>query len=235
MVFCWMKNEEDMVPFFLRHYAFADKLVVWDNESTDGTRAALEKDPRVEVREWATGGEMKDLELARMKSEEYRRTGPGWKIIVDADEFLWHSQIRRLLEWYDSMGVTVPTTIGYDMVAQAMPKDDGQSLLTDLVREGVTNPLWNKPCLLRGDQVTVTYWPGAHKVSAASGKMMSATGDGLKLLHYRYMGLERTVRKAKEYRQSMENVVGRMGEDNCNVEMQVDRWHHRWLNRQKVI
>jgi len=235
MVFCWMKNEEDMVPFFLRHYAFADKLVVWDNESTDGTRAALEKDSRVEVREWATGGEMRDLELARMKSEEYRRTGPGWKIIVDADEFLWHPQIRRLFEWYDSVGVTVPATTGYDMVSVDMPNDDGKSLLTDLVKTGVPNPLWNKPCVVRGDQVNVTYWPGAHKVDKVSGRVMSATGDELKLLHYRYMGMERTARKAQEYRQSQENVVGRMGEDNCNVGVQVGRWRHRWLNRQKVI
>ena len=93
-VLSWMRNEEDIVPFFLRHYHFADEIIVWDNESTDRTKDILAKDKRVDIREWKTGGEMRDLELTKMKSEEYRKTGEGWKFIVDADEFAWHPNMR---------------------------------------------------------------------------------------------------------------------------------------------
>jgi hypothetical protein len=232
-VLTWMRNEVDMAPFFLRHYAFADRIIAWDNESTDGTRDVLRSDPRVEVRDWVTGGVMDDTELTRMKNEEYRKTGPGWKMVVDADEFLWHPDIRGLLAKYDDEGVTMPRVEGFDMVSQSMPEDDGLSQITEFEKIGCPNTLYNKFCVFR-ECVDVAYWHGAHRLMSTRWAVFSEKTE-LKLLHYRYMSIDRTARKAMEYKQSPGNVAGEMGLDNCNVEMQLERWRSRWESRVRVI
>ena len=233
-VLTWMRNEADMVPFFLRHYSFADRIIAWDNESTDDTRRLLESDPRVEVREWRTGGVMRDPELRDMKSGEYRATGEGWKIVVDADEFLWHPDVPGLLAAYDKVGITIPRVTGYDMVCDRMPVDDGSSRLTDLAKEGCRNEMYDKFCVFR-ECVDVRYDYGAHRLAYAGGRSVCAERADLKLLHYRYMSMERTMRRAAEYRQSPENVEGGMGWDNGDVRIQGARWVARWASRTKVI
>ena len=229
-----MRNEEDMIPFFLRHYSFANKLIVWDNESTDGTRKILESDPRVEVRDWMTHGKMRDLELTRMKSHEYRSTGPGWKMIVDADEFVWHRDMRKYLEMCDRVGITVPQVVGYDMVSDSMPKDDGVSLMTDIVRDGVRSQRYDKACVLR-DCVEIEYGPGCHGFLSFKGRAIVSSDQDLKLLHYRYLSKERVERKAKEYKPSEENLRYGFGTENHDVGLMVSRWEEIWKSKGRVI
>lgn len=235
-VFSWMRNEEDILPFFLRHYSFANRLIVWDNESTDRTREILKADPRVEVRDWITGGEMRDLELMKMKSNEYRNTGDGWKIIVDADEFVWHPSIgvNIYLEMCDGRGITIPQIMGYDMVSDLMPVDDGKSLLVDLVKDGIRSVRYDKVCVIR-DCVNIEYGPGCHGYLGASGRMMASREMDLRLLHYRYLSKERVVRKAVEYKPSEDNRKYGMGVENNNVEEMSKRWEEAWSNKERVI
>lgn len=232
-VLSWMKNEADMVPFFLRHYHFADEIIVWDNESEDDTRELLLKDPRVQVRDWITGGEMRDVELTEMKSMEYRKTGEGWKFVVDADEFVWHPDMRGFLSMCDGVGVTVPTTEGFDMISDFMPVDDGKSQLKDLVRTGVPCPLYCKACVLRHTAL-VRYGHGSHFM--ASGQGVTGTDRPyLKLLHYRYLSRQRVMRKAFEYKQSPENVAMQAGKENCDVNLMLFRYEERWKLKREVL
>lgn len=233
-VLSWMRNEEDLVPFFLRHYHFADEIIVWDNESTDGTRDALARDGRVEIREWKTEGEMRDHELTRMKSEEYRKTGLGWKFIVDADEFAWHPSMRWLLEQYDRVGITIARTDGFDMVCGMMPRDDGETQLSEVVKTGVPSEPYSKMCVIR-DCVSVRYWHGAHKIVESEGRSLVSRDADIKLLHYRYLSLERVLRKAREYVPSEENKRMGLGHDNSRPDIMTARFNQCWRQRRIVI
>ena len=47
-------NEQEMLPYFLNHYSkMVDKIVVYDNQSTDNSRQILEsfKDPKFNKKE----------------------------------------------------------------------------------------------------------------------------------------------------------------------------------------
>ena len=48
---CW--NEADLLPFFFRHYdGWVDRFVIYDNGSSDQSRALLQQHPKVEVRDF---------------------------------------------------------------------------------------------------------------------------------------------------------------------------------------
>jgi hypothetical protein len=232
-VFTWVKNEADIVPFFLRHYSFADKIIAWDNESTDDTRSILKSDSRVEVRDWVTGG-MNDFELAQMKSEAYRDTGEGWKIVVDVDEFLWHPDIRALLNEYDAKGITVPGVKGRSMVSKEMPVNDGKSLLTDLVKDGIPDPWYSKFCIFR-ECVQVEYHLGAHQLKSITGRIVKAEKKDFLLLHFKHLSLERVIRKAKNFTLSEANIKAGIAYDNWNPVLMAERWNRDWNNKGKVI
>ena len=229
-VLSWMKNEEDILPFFLRHYSFADRIIVWDNGSTDRTRAILGAHPKVSVREWATGGEMRDLELTHMKSEEYRHTGPGWKIVVDADEFLWARDIRAVLERCERKGIRMPMTVGFDMVADTMPKDDGMTPLTSLVKFGAHSPSYSKFCLFQ-NSVDIRFTHGAHACKVR-GKVRTGSHGYLFLLHYRWMGLDRILERGRRAVLSADNVRLGLGTEQKDEERMRRKWKR--LNARKV-
>ena len=230
----WLKDEAHIMPFFLRHYSFADQIIVWDNESTDASRSILESDSRVVIHNWDTGGESREDELLRLKNEEYHKTGPGWKFIVDADEFYYHPHILQLLDMYDQVGITLAQTQGFDMVSTSVPVDDGHSLLTDLVKDGVANVLFDKWGVVR-DNCKVTYSYGAHHAKEFSGRAVASVNRDIKLLHYRYLSKELVVEKALRLKPSEQNKKIQVGLLNADPEHMGARWEMTWQNRKTVL
>ena len=230
----WLKDEAHILPFFLRHYSFADEVIVWNNESTDASLSILQADSRVVVHNWDTGGELRDDELLRLKNEEYHKTGPGWKIIVDADEFYYHSHILQLLDMYDQVGITLAQTQGFDMVSTSVPVDDGHSLLTDLVKDGVYCALYDKWGVVR-DNCNLTYSYGAHYAKTFSGRAVASVNKDIKLLHYRYLSKELVMEKARRIKLSEQNKQIQVGLLNADPEYMGVKWETTWQNRTKVL
>jgi len=233
-VLTWLKDEEHIIPFFLRHYAFADRIIAWDNGSTDRSREMLAANPRVEIRDWDTGGLLRDDQLLQMKNEEYRKTGPGWNFIVDIDEFVWHPFILPFLDECDARGITLPQTQGFDMVSLQMPADDGVTPLTDLVKEGRPNPMYNKISVLR-DTCHILYWYGAHRIHSMSGRVIVSDQAYLKLLHYRYLSCDLVIEKAKRIRLSPQNIQLQVGLFQASPEAQRGRWEETWAGKITVL
>lgn len=233
-VLTWMKDEEHILPFFLRHYDFADRIIVWDNGSKDRSREMLEANPKVEIRTWDSGGELRDDQLRQMKNEEYRKTGPGWNFVVDVDEFVWSPNIKGFLDLCDIHGITLPQTQGFDMVSRQLPVDDGKSSLMDLVKEGRPNPMYNKFCVLR-DTCQVTYWYGAHWMVDGKGRLVVSSEKKLKLLHFRYLSKELVMEKARRIVLSDENRKMQVGLENASPEKMGIKWEQTWAERLQVL
>jgi hypothetical protein len=233
-VLTWIKNEEHIIPFFLRHYSFADRIIVWDNGSSDMSREMLEANPKVEVHDWDTNGELRDDELLRMKNDEYRKTGEGWNFIVDVDEFVWHPNILGFLKSCDDRGITMPGTVGYDMVSICLPVDDGHSILPDVVRQGRRNPAYDKCCVVR-DNCHIAYKPGAHSASAVGGRIVGTDKPYLKLLHYRYLSKELVMEKARRINLSEYNRRCQVGIPQADPKMMAFRWDEAWRERVDVF
>ena len=233
-VLTWVKDEEHILPFFLRHYSFADKIIVFDNGSRDRSREILNADPRVEVKDWDSGGELRDDQLIQMKNEEYRKTGKGWSFIVDADEFVYHEEILRFLDWCDTTHVSLPLVEGFDMVSRTIPMDDGRSKLVDLVKDGRPNAMYNKLCVVR-DTCLITYTHGAHSPKTLGGWVMSTEVPHLKLLHYRYLSMELVMEKASRINLSKQNREIQVGIAQADPMAMRLKWEEAWKGKTRVL
>ena len=85
-------NEEDLAPFFLKHYSYADRIhVIMDNDTDDDTRKVCSWCRNVTVENYAFP-DMMDAKLKQIKLHEVynkMRKEYDWIYIVDCDEFVF--------------------------------------------------------------------------------------------------------------------------------------------------
>lgn len=174
-----------MMPYWLRHYAtFADRLIVYDDNSDDGTQDIVTAGGG-DLRRYPCSG-FDDIEMVGFANNQYREAEgyADFVIWVDADEFLFHPRMRERLEDLTADGVTLPAVQGYAMIGDAPPTGDGQ--IYDEIPLGFAHDRYSKPCILRPN-VDLRWDVGKHEAQIFSGAKTN-TGEPLKLLHYRYLG-----------------------------------------------
>ena len=83
-------NEEFLLPFFLRHYNFADKITVfYDEASTDKTLKILQSNSKVKIYPFRFLNGLNETEKIYMINKAYRKSRAKYCIIVDCDEFVF--------------------------------------------------------------------------------------------------------------------------------------------------
>jgi len=201
---CW--NESAMIPFYLRHYsAFADKIIIYDDASTDGTREKIAANPKAEVKNWPYKSGMDDNIFMKFWQEVYRsqRGQCDWIILPDIDEFIWAKEgVRNVLDKAEKEGFDAVATEGFNMTGDGtltqdgVPHDVGQQLV-DTLTHGVAAPVYAKPIVFK-PTANINWNRGRHALENCSPKITPT--PRLKLLHYRYMGFEYSkARNARNY------------------------------------
>lgn len=107
-------NEEKMVKYVMPYWERIgiDKLIVWDNLSTDNTVEELKKWPFVEVRSFDTNGRFDDRKNSDLKEEtalELKEAGYDWVYTGDFDEVIYceNPNFREELAKIEEKGGTV--------------------------------------------------------------------------------------------------------------------------------
>lgn len=183
---CW--NEVRMAPWFCRHYApLADKIIILDEQSTDGTRDVLKRFKNVEVREWPHKG--LDDEMFRTAVNSIYREARGkadWIAWVDMDELIYHHNLRGVLE--HAKGDILPTT-GFELISlHGFPEDDGRSQVYEIVRTGVPKDNYSKKCIWR-PRLDIEHAHGRHTYKDWPRHNGREGADaGIKLLHCHSLG-----------------------------------------------
>ena len=159
-------------------------------------------------------GGLDDRQLIDFAQTAYKaaRGQADWVIWVDSDEFLYQRDagphLVKTLERLMKEGVQVPLTRGFQMISESFPEFEETSpvplggspsgtggspvlprvgrQITELINEGVEDPVYAKPCVFRPD-VEMRWDPGKHYVH---GNFNRGKDAGLKLLHYRCLGLD---------------------------------------------
>jgi len=202
---CW--NEEKMLPFFLQYYgSFAEKIVIYDNQSTDKSAKIIDGHPKTKRIVFDTGGKYVERRLTEIRNTAWMesRGKADWVMVVDVDEFLYHyPSLPPLLESYKAWGITFPKIDGYEMVSPIFPKRDA-SIFTHC-KMGFPDAFYAKRVCFN-PVIDVTFGPGSHKCQT-SGKVKESMQPDIKLLHYHYMGPEflETKRAGRWNRQSDDN------------------------------
>jgi glycosyltransferase involved in cell wall biosynthesis len=204
---CW--NEAAMLPHFLRHYRFADRIVVYDHHSTDDSAAIIRRFPNTILRTLRALNEIHESHLLWVKNHIYRecRGDADFVIAVDVDEFVYHPLLIDLLERYMAEGITLPKVKGYNMVSDRLPSP-GEDILRavrhgvpdDVTVEGYCNA-YGKRCIFH-PSIDINYQHGCHGCRPKGTVRESKTAQ-IKLLHYKFLGLEYTLRRHGEYRQRL--------------------------------
>jgi Glycosyl transferase family 2 len=90
-VVCAFFQEEFLVPFFLSHYSFADRIHALATPGNDRTVELLKADPRVELHYFESPAGMDDGLKIQKINALVAAIGQecDWIIVVDSDELVW--------------------------------------------------------------------------------------------------------------------------------------------------
>lgn len=204
-VYVVLYNEEVILPYFLRHYAeFAEKIVCFDNGSTDRSAEIIDAHPATERIVFDTHGGLFDRIHLQLKSEYRKSRGRAdWVICVDADEFIYHPDLPGLLSSYKTKGVNYPKVSGFEMVSDSLPKTNGQ--IYEETKNGFFNDEYSK-CVVFDPLLEVRFEAGCHSAKVEGNKVESEISE-IKLLHYRFLGRDFFIKRSldRKARLSEEN------------------------------
>ncbi len=143
------KDEAQCLPWFLRHYTpWVERIIVYDEASTDGTQAILSDCPKVDLRECPFTGldDEKFMGIVNGWFQEARGQA-DWCAFVDIDELLWRPNILGFLS---QAMADVIAACGIALISPSgWPADDGKSQIYDLVKTGVRQDNYDKKLLFR--------------------------------------------------------------------------------------
>ncbi len=199
-VYSIMRNERVLIPYFIQHYRFAEKIVVFDDGSNDGTREILQATPIIDLRtpNWEGIDDFKALDFWEACRKEALAAKVDWVIMVDGDEFLWGPwSITGALDMCLLIGCKVLQPEAWQMIGDSVPAGTGQ--IYDEIKFGVRDPWYDKAIAFK-PEVEMKFEPGRHGFSCDARVHRSTT---TKLLHYRYLGEEYYKSRSAEHEQRL--------------------------------
>lgn len=193
---CW--NEAGMLPHFLKHYSdFCEKIFIYDNCSTDGSLDISKEFPKVHTKTYFTDEQIRDDIYLKIKNDCWKnsRGNCDYVIVCDIDEFIYHPDLSAFLEESFRKGVSLFQSKGYHMISKNYP--GRQTNILKEITEGTRAEGFDKFSVFDPNKVEeINYDYGAHGCFPI-GELNFSTHE-LKLLHYKYMGIDYMLSRYKE-------------------------------------
>jgi len=195
-------NDSFYIPFLAKHYLkFCEKVIMFDNYSSDGSRAVAELFG-FEVRLFGRPGILDDQHYLDVKNhcwKEQRGKGIDFVIIVDADEFVFIDSLHEENK--------IPKVTGYNMISEILPQED----ITE-IKTGDYSESYSKQAIFNPDaMIEINYVHGCHVNRMVS---ESEKSGECRLLHYRQIGgVQRMLDRHAAYRKRLSpfNLKHKMG------------------------
>ena len=210
---CW--NEEKILPFMFDYYGcFVDQFTIYDNCSSDRSSEIILSHKNAQVITFTTEGFNDNIHI-NIKNNCWKRSRgkADYVIVCDIDEFIFHKDIKEALAQLEENGYSIVKPFGYNMYSRDYPAYIPNQLLTDLVKQGVRVPMFDK-CILFDPHalVEINYKPGAHECHPW-GRVKKYRNEDFKLLHYKNIGLVQLLERNQSYvmRLSKENIENNYG------------------------
>lgn len=174
----WL-NEEDLAPFFLQHYAWADKIIVLlDTRTDDRTEEIIAEYPNARIIPVDYPEGFNCIRAIGRINEVAGSLNTDWIICVDADEFIFPhggGDVREELLGCDDVVYADmwqvyrhKTEIDLDPTIPVM----NARRFGDPDRDSMPNQLYKKPCIIRAGcgiewEVGCHYFHSDHEISVS--------------------------------------------------------------------
>lgn len=126
-------NESDIVDYSIDYYQAlgVDKLVVFNNESTDDTVDKLKRFGNVEIRNFQTDGMTDDLHAIIKNNcwKEQKGKKDTWAIVCDFDEWLYSPDINAVIDKMEENNCSVLGTKWFAICNDSTPPYEEGKLL----------------------------------------------------------------------------------------------------------
>ncbi|MDR0811036.1 MAG: glycosyltransferase family 2 protein [Paludibacter sp.] len=191
---CW--NEETVLPFvFNDHADFVSHFYICDNGSTDNTLKIIEHQPNASVINYTSNNQFNVRTNTNLKNKVWKRSRgkADYVIVVDADEFLYHSDLQNFLKQTKH---SIFKSKGYDMVTEIIPEKS----LVENVKKGEF--LWSESKVIMFSPnkiMNVNYVEGCHYCYPYG--IVSYSKWEIKLLHYKYLTFDYLMSRVKSFRE----------------------------------
>lgn len=186
---CW--NEAHMLPYFFRHYdSIVDRYHIFDNHSTDGSLELLKQHPRVilDVIDFDGPSFVESAQRFNNSCWKSSRGQADWVIVCNIDEHLYHPNLSQYLAVCRRRKISLIRPKGFEMVSDTFPT--GSQPLYTQITTGMPSRELDKPQLFAPDLIDeINFRPGRHRAKPR-GHVKSPLRRQVKLLHYKYLGLE---------------------------------------------
>lgn len=230
---CW--NEERFLPFFIKHYgSFCDKIIVYDNESTDSTLSILAQNPQTKVISYKTGNTFNDLKKNEIANTCWKqsRGKADFVIVCDTDELLYdrNNNIKKSLQMSHK---TIFRPEGYEMLSECFPSYN-KPLRQQC--KGLPSKYYCKKIIFDPHCIVdINYYPGCHEADPR-GYVKTGTSEFL-LLHYKRIGVEYIVNRYQAFKQrlSRQNIENKMGMHYFMTEQEITDEFNRMFAAAKPV
>lgn len=119
-------NEMEILPYCVRYWQrMADRVIVFDNHSTDGSREYLSQFDWITIETFDSDGH-NDIIQKQVKEQAYQKYKDEFEIIIitDADEIFYFSDFRASVALFLSQGCNCMSTELYALCEDAKPLYD---------------------------------------------------------------------------------------------------------------
>lgn len=174
-------NEAETIHLTIKHYKrFCDRIIIYDNFSTDNTREIAEA-LGCEIRPFGIAGVLDDKEYLKVKNNCWKGSNADWVIVCDADEIL---DIKTSYWGYNQLYKkgTIIKTYGFSIFSNDFPCENWQEITT-----GIPDEKYSKLCIFNPKAITdINYVYGCHEANPV-GDVRYSEGV-LNLFHYKHIG-----------------------------------------------
>lgn len=177
-------NEAETIHLTIHHYKqFCDRIVIYDNFSTDNTRDICES-LGCEIRPFGIAGVLDDKEYIKVKNNCWKGSNADWVIVCDADEILWSKDLMGDLENAKRLRFGMISTYGWNIFSNGIPEENWLEITT-----GVHDANYSKYCIFNPNAVEeINYVYGAHVANPKGEFCITNKNLQLTLFHYKHVG-----------------------------------------------
>ncbi len=186
-VYATCSNDQILLPHFLKHYAFAERIVIHHNASSDSSSEIATAKPKVEWRSYHSNEAQDNSKCLEIKNEAWKesRGQADFVIVCDLDEFLYHPNLHDLLKTTKQTGGTILKPLGFEMCGEQTPNPSDCLLTT--ISCGVRAYEHDKCILFDPNAIDEIRYQSGEPTCHPAGRVSYFRRPDLALLHYKYL------------------------------------------------